>query len=265
MNRVFSTIFLFSILVQYVVSQTSQNMTDEKGLKTGYWIHYDKDGKTILEDGNYVENQKDGIWKAYFSDGKTKHEITYLKGVAKGYAKMYYSDGNIREEGTWNETCWTGDYRYYYPNGQMAYEWHYNQQGKREGEQKYYHENGNVKYNGSWENGHVKTNVQVFDSSGKFVQNRVYKNGTFSEIVEVAPVDSVPANPVVNKEAMRSTFTGTGYHTVYRLDMQIDEKGYYENGKLIKGEKYIYDEQGALRQIRIFEKGEMVKVNPVTR
>ena len=265
MNRIFFVIFLLILMVKPIVSLAAQNLTDEKGMKIGYWIHYDKDEKTKLEEGNYVDNRKDGLWKAYFPDGKTKHEITYIKGAAKGNAKMYYSNGNIREEGTWNETCWTGDYRYYHPNGNAAYEWHYNQHGKREGEQKYYHENGNVKYNGNWENGHVKTNVKVYDSSGTFVQNRVYKNGAFSESVKVKPADSVFASPTINSDAIHSTFTGTGYHTLYRLDMQIDEKGNYENGKLIKGEKHIYDEQGILRQIRVYEKGVMVKVNPVTR
>ena len=265
MNRIFFIIFLLSIMFGPVVSQTAQSMSNEKDTKAGYKVHYDKDGKTKLEEGNYIDNQKDGLWKSYFSDGKIKHEITYIKGAAKGYAKMYYSNGNIREEGTWNESCWTGDYRYYYPNGQIAYEWRYNQHGKREGEQKYYYENGNIKYNGNWENGHVKTSVEVYDSLGTFVQSRVYENGTFAESVKTKPADPELTSPPINNNTSHLLFNGTGEHTIYRLDMQIDEKGYYEKGKLIKGEKYIYDEQGKLRQIRIYEKGEMVKVNPVTQ
>jgi len=65
-----------------MISQSAGNQVDSKGLKTGYWIHYSTDGKTKLEEGNYVEDKKDGIWKAYFPDGIIKHEITYIKGAA---------------------------------------------------------------------------------------------------------------------------------------------------------------------------------------
>lgn len=240
----------------YIFAQNAENKVDSRGYKTGYWIHNSPDGKVKLEEGNYVDDKKDGVWKAYFPDGKIKHEITYIKGAAKGYAKMYYADGTLREEGTWNEICWVGDYRYYYPNGQAAYVWKYNRQGKREGEQRYYWENGKPKYRGEWENGKVKTNVEVYDSTGTMIQNRIYKDGAFTESLETN-------SSFLNSDKTYSTFTGTGWNTMYRLDMQIDQKGYFEEGKLIKGESYEYDDNGKLRQIKVYEKGKVVKVNPV--
>ena len=260
MNRFYYILIL--CIVGYnisVFSQNAINQLDDKGKKTGYWINYSKDGKSKLEEGNYKDDKKDGIWKGFFPNGKIKHEITYTNGLAKGYAKMFYEDGKPREEGTWNETCWIGDYRYYFPNGQVAYVWNYNNQGKREGEQKYFYENGNLKYKGGWENGKVKTNVEVYDESGKFVQNRIYENGKFAESV------TTPQNIDNQSNKSYSTFTGTGYHTVYRLDMQVAEKGYFENGKLIKGEKFEYDENGALIVTKVYEKGQLVKVNPVNK
>ncbi|MDR2927522.1 MAG: hypothetical protein LBV41_04890 [Cytophagaceae bacterium] len=241
-------------------AQNAVNQTDKQGQKTGAWIHFAKDGKTKEEEGSYLNNKKTGVWKGYFADGKLKHEITYVDGVARGHAKMYYADGTLREEGNWNESCWVGDYNYYFSNGQRAYEWHYNNSGKREGEQKYYYENGNIKYRGQWANGQVKTGVEVYDSSGKLVQNRVYKNGGYAETLEG---DDLPKKQPSYKSY--SEFQGTGYHTVYRLDLQVDEKGYYEDGKLINGEKYIYDEDGKARQVRIYENGKVVKVNSVTQ
>jgi len=235
-------------------SQNAQNQVDAKGLKTGYWIHYSNDGKTKIEEGNYIENKKDGLWKVYFPNGKVKHEITYVKGSAKGYAKIYYADGTLQEEGIWNEIYWTGQYRYYYPNGQAAYIWNYNNQGKRDGEQKYFFENGKLKYRGNWENGKVKTNVEVYDSTGRFIQNRIYKDGAFSESIDTSSL---------YKESTVSSFTGTGYHTVYRLDMQIDKKGYFESGKLIRGELYEYDKDGKLLQIKVYDNGKIIKINQV--
>jgi len=257
MKRIFSTLLLLILFFYFhsnIISQSAGNQVNDKGQKTGYWVHYSTDGKTKLEEGNYIDDKKDGIWKAYFPDGVMKHEITYVKGSARGYAKMYYSDGTLREEGTWNEVCWTGDYRYYHPNGQAAYIWHYNKQGKREGEQKYFYENGKIKYKGTWEDGKVKTNVEVYDSTGTMIQNRIYKDGAFSESVET------PVSSSGSSDKSFSAFTGTGWHTLYRLDMQVDQKGYFEEGKLIKGETYVYDDTGKLRQIRYYDKGKIVKV-----
>jgi len=260
MNRIINILFIFVFCINVnLFSQNPVNQTDSKGLKTGYWIHYSSDEKTKLEEGTYVDDKKDGAWKAYFPDGKIKHEITYNKGKAIGYVKMYYANGTLREEGTWKETCWVGNYRYYYPNGQAAYVWHYNNQGKREGEQKYFYENGNLKFKGVWDNGKVKTNVEVYDSEGLMVQNRIYENGTFAETVKI---ETPVKDSTKNTEKPHSSFTGTGYNTIYRLDMQIDQKGYFEKGKLIKGESYVYDENGVLIETKIFEKGEIVKVKP---
>jgi antitoxin component YwqK of YwqJK toxin-antitoxin module len=93
----------------------------------------------------------------------------------------------------------------------------------------------------------------VYDSTGTLIQKRIYKDGIFSENIETQS----------NPEKTTSFFTGTGYHTVYRLDMQIDKKGYFEEGILIKGEAYIYKENGKLTQIKTYEKGKITKINNI--
>ena len=80
----------------------------------------------------------------------------------------------------------------------------------------------------------------------------MYKDGFFSENIETPKT-----------EKNYSTFKGTGWHTLYRLDMQIDKKGYFETGKLIKGESYEYDENDNLLQIKVYENGKIIKVNSV--
>lgn len=257
-------VILFLWLLQIGASaQPATNQKDENGRKTGLWVYTAEDGKTIIEEGYYTNDQKNGLWKAYYPDGKLKHQIHFDNGIAKGKATFYYADGTIWEEGIWNEYCWIGDYRLYYPNGQMAYEWTYNNQGRREGVQKYYYENGAVKYTGKWNNGQITGNVEVYDSTGILVQTRIYKDGIFESAKK--PDSILPQNQESQPERSFSPFHGTGYHTLFLLNGNIDQKGYFREGKLYNGEAYVYDNEGNLRQIRVYENGKLIKVKPVTQ
>jgi antitoxin component YwqK of YwqJK toxin-antitoxin module len=253
---------LLLVLLQIgAVAQDVQNKTDEKGKKTGFWVIQADDETTKKEEGNYANGLRTGVWKAYYPDGKLKHQITFVDGLAKGKASFYYPDGTLWEEGNWNEYCWVGEYRLYYPNGQAAYEWSYNNLGRREGVQKYYFENGSKKYVGKWGDGQVTGNVEVYDSTGVLVKTRVYKDGVFETAKK--PDAILPQNQDLQSDKSFSPFYGTGDHTMFKRNGKIDKKGYFIDGKLYNGESYVYDENDILRQIRIYENGKLIKVNPV--
>ncbi len=135
------------------------NYEDAEGNKRGYWKVYnrmlylpDYTDDQLVEEGKYVNNKKDGLWKQYFNNGKTKSEITYKSNIPNGHMKFYYSNGNPLEEGDWVNGKWEGSYKYYYENGKMSYDWKF-VNGKREGLQKYFSETGELKYKGIWKNG----------------------------------------------------------------------------------------------------------------
>ena len=44
------------------------------------------------------------------------------------------------------------------------------------------------------------------------------------------------------------------------MNGQIYQKGYYESGRFINGEEFIYDDQENLRQIRIYENGRVARI-----
>ncbi len=255
----------FALLVTNAefMAQTLNNQLNGSGKKTGFWVYYNDDGVTKKEEGQYNNGIKDGLWKAFYPDGVVKHQIEFVNGVARGKAIFYYTDGTIWEKGIWNEYCWVGDYKLYYPNGKIAYDWKYNNQGRREGIQKYYFDNGAVKYSGKWEDGQIAGNVQVFDSTGALVQTRIYKNGIFDSAK--IPESLLPENSELQPDRTFSPFHGTGYHTLYKLNGKIDQKGYFRDGKLYNGEAYVYDENGELRQIRYFENGKVIRIQPVNK
>lgn len=234
-----------------------QNSLDASGQKTGKWQYFNKEGQ-LTEEGEYRSGKKEGIWKAFYPDGTIKYEITFKDGVANGPAKFYFPDGSLWEEGTWKEAFWVGDYRLYHPGGKPAYEFHYNDWGKREGEQKYYYADGTIKFRGKWQDGAIDGKVEVYDSSGKLQAIRNYENGSF-ESTDTKP-SVLPESNEREPDRIVSPFHGTGYHTAYRLDGRIYQKGYYREGILYDGEEFIYDSSGVLRQIRVYENGKLVRI-----
>ena len=55
----------------------------------------------IVEEGEFSEGRKIGMWKAYFPSGKLKSEITHDNGRPKGPYTTYYENGQIEERGNW--------------------------------------------------------------------------------------------------------------------------------------------------------------------
>lgn len=135
------------------------NREDSSGTRRGYWKIFnrmlylpDYKDDQIVEEGLYLNNKKEGVWKQYFNNGKIKSIITYKTNTPNGHVKFFYSNGNPLEEGNWVFGKWEGEYKYYYENGQLSYDWKF-VNGKREGLQKYFNEAGELKYKGIWKGG----------------------------------------------------------------------------------------------------------------
>ena len=262
-GNTFSSILLTLVLIAVSAGQpaygqeNTMNQLDTKGNKTGLWQITSSEG-IIIEKGHYRDGRKEGLWTGYYSDGSVKHEITFKEGIANGAARFYFENGQLWEEGVWREAFWVGDYRLYHANGQAAYEFTYNETGKRQGEQRYYYPDGNIMYKGKWANGAVDGHVEVYDSSGTLQQVRNYQEGAFENTTEMQQV--MPENRSASPEKVISPFYGTGYHTAYKLNGKIYQKGYYREGVLHNGEEYIYDHNEELRQIRVYENGRIVKI-----
>jgi antitoxin component YwqK of YwqJK toxin-antitoxin module len=235
----------------------SINQTDSQKLKQGKWILFDATGKTPLEQGFYKNNKKDSIWTGHYPNGNIKHQITFKNGIANGPAIFYYPNGKTWEEGTWVIDRWTGNYKFYYPSGSVAYDWKYNTAGKRTGEQKYFHENGRIKYAGTWENGKTTGTLKIFDEKGGLVTERVYRNGEFE--MSVDHTNGQPDSSISVPRKSWIEFKGTGDHTIFNIQGQIEKKGYFEEGKLINGEQFIYNSNGKVETKLIFENGKLVK------
>ena len=261
---------------------TSTNIIDGNNLKQGHWIYYN-DVKKLpdyrpnqkVEEGDYIDNRKNGNWIAYYSNDKVKHELTYQNNRPNGYAIFYHKNGNKSEEGIWKNNKWVGEYKYYYENGQIAYDWNYNESGKREGEQKYYHENGQLMIEGSWVGGKETGVITEYYANGDVKSKKQFNNGAFSaeqskNFNRVNPkYDPSKENKYNNQEikiqekkdpVKATVFDGNGYHELKDRVGRPIRKGTFKDGFLIDGEVYQYDSAGKLIKTTKYSNGKVSEI-----
>lgn len=237
------------------------NRLDASMQKQGYWISKDKFTKRTLEEGYYSSSKKIGVWKFYYPNGNVKYSITYVDNKPIGFASLYFEDGTLQEQGTWMENKWVGKYYLYHSNGQLAYDWNFDESGKRTGVQKYFYENGKPMYEGEWKDGKNSSNLAIYDDKGNKVGERVYNDSKFAETLKfiAAPTDSVKS---VSKDYY--DFNLTGNSTVVNLNGKVDKSGYFVKGILMNGTAFEYDDNGNLTKKIIYRDGEILKVVKVT-
>lgn len=280
-----SFIILLVMLLSHSFAQTKDtiNRVDENNLKQGYWIKYDETNKEKIEEGWFSDDKKDGIWKSFYSGGKIKSEITYVKGRPNGYSKFYYENGNVSEEGIWKGNKWVGEYKYYFENGNPSYEWNYNDSGKRTGQQKYFHENGKIMIEGEWQDGKESGTIKEYYEDGTLKSEKSFDNGKL-DIESVKNFSNGTNNNIANnsgnnnssehsdsnnagnnsvnqgsKEEAMKPFDGNGFHKLYKSG-NLDREGEFRDFRLINGKRYYYDEAGALQKTNIYKGGKVIDI-----
>jgi antitoxin component YwqK of YwqJK toxin-antitoxin module len=233
----------------------SLNHRDLNNEKQGHWIVYNENGKykgyedgQLVEEGEYVNNKKSGIWSKFYPNGNMKHELTFANNVANGYAKIYYRSGQLQEEGIWKVNRWIGDYKYYYEDGNKQYEWSYNSSGKREGEQLYFHENGVVKYLGDWANGQKAGELREYYADGSVKAIKQFNEGKIQPTATVNLIQGKEFdgnerkfNGIVTPRTMTKGYLVDGFNKVMNADGSISKEGEFKNKKLVNGKEYVYE------------------------
>lgn len=288
---IFFLIISIKILSQpYVIyNNDTINRTDSKKLKQGKWIYFNDTYKNkIAQEGEYKNSKKEGIWKVYYKNGTLKSEITYKENQPIGNIKTYYENGNPQEEGFWEKNRWLGEYKLYYDNGQLKYHWFFDQKGKRTGTQQYFHPNGKLQIEGKWIEGKETGKITEFYETGQIAKVSDFKNGILDgDVVEYYTDGQTKSKSVYNNgmidvnqnyayehtpkknENQNNTdsttnqvirkFTGTGYYKFLNAKGQIEREGTFENGILMDGKRYFYDENGNIIKTMIIKEGRIIK------
>lgn len=262
------------------------NLIDENNLKQGFWKIFGKMKKDpdyepdqVVEQGNFSNSRKQGLWKKFFPNGKTKSEIEYVNHRPKGFYKTFYENGQVEEEGNWVSNRNTGKFVRHHPNGQISQEFNFNESGKRDGTQIYRNEEGVAILVAEIRNGKEEKVVSYYDD-GSLKAEKAFINGnidlentkTYESKTPISkPKEDEGKEEVVTvdikKEKVNNqskvSFTGEGEHKIYNSDKQISKDGFFKRYRLMDGKHFIYNENGILVNIKLFKKGRYIGDAPL--
>lgn len=264
------------------------NIVDVNNMKQGHWIYFGSmkalpgfTPEAKVEEGEFANNRKSGIWIKYYPDGTPHSEITFANNRPNGPYKTYYKNGELEEKGIWKNNRNIQEFERHYENGKLQQKFEFNPTGKRDGVQTYFYENGEKMIEGVFTAGKEDGLITEWFADGSIKSEKFYNGGMIdatqtkkyepaSEIKEVVPAvktkqadvleeeDIVELEKPVKKAGAKLGFTGEGNHTLYNRDRQITQKGFFKGGRLYEGKWYRYDENGILQSIEIYKKGHYV-------
>jgi antitoxin component YwqK of YwqJK toxin-antitoxin module len=112
----------------------------ERGKPNGLCVQY-SDSLTIIAKGLYTDGEREGQWLE--NVGNIREEGTYVMGLKEGMWKAYQTDGQLYHEGVFVQGNPDGRHRFYYPDGTLKEEQYY-VMGRRVKNWKKYNEDGNL-------------------------------------------------------------------------------------------------------------------------
>ncbi|HXB12968.1 MAG TPA: hypothetical protein VNZ45_13355 [Bacteroidia bacterium] len=290
MVTILALFFLNTVMGKISGGQDSGNYTDANGLRQRRWVitgavkstpGYKETDK--IEEGEYKDNLKQGIWIQYYPGGLLKNKITFKDNRPDGYTVTYFMNGKVNEEGIWRNNRWVGDYKLNYENGNPQHQFHYNDNGKRDGVQDYFNSDGKKIIEGNWTGGKQSGATTEWNDDGTVKAKEIFNNGaldptqstifppktTTTTVVTPPPTDAPKATTTVVKvdekpNLPEKSFNGEGYWKLYNKNKQIAKDGTFHSGHLIDGKSYIYDNDGILQKIAVYKSGVYQGDAPIT-
>ena len=122
----------------------------------------------MKEEGEYLEGEKNGIWKEYNYNGTMKEEGEYIKGKKNGILKEYIYNGKLEFQGEYKDGLRNGKGKEYFDNGNVLYEGEY-ADDLRKGNGKEYFRNGKILFSGEYLKG-KKWNGDGYSNKFDFIE-----------------------------------------------------------------------------------------------
>ncbi|KUO68490.1 MAG: hypothetical protein APF83_00690 [Lutibacter sp. BRH_c52] len=88
--------------------------------RTGKWVYFNTDGKTIVSEENYENGLLNGISTTYFAPGKIAETANYKKGELHGSLLRYSSEGILLDDLLYVNGKLHGPAKYYNVTGKLV-------------------------------------------------------------------------------------------------------------------------------------------------
>jgi uncharacterized protein len=86
------------------------------GLREGRWV---QKVNTYVEEGEYINDVKEGSWRGYYIDGASFYEGSFVDGQPDGVYKHYWETGTLFMEGRYNLGLKEGEWKHYNREGKQ--------------------------------------------------------------------------------------------------------------------------------------------------
>jgi len=257
----------------------NNNRIDDQGRKQGHWVikahmldvsGYPSDA--TVEEGEYIDDIREGEWVRYYPSGVQRSSITYKGNLPNGPYKVFYENGQVEEDGNWKRNKNTGDFVRYHENGQLQQKFTFSASGKREGRQFYYHENGKLAMEVDISGGKENGDLIRYDEQGNKVEEskfydgvmepgslKQYGNSAPKPVKVEVPKDAIAVNPdTEGKQNQAQQFKDNGFNTLYDKNHQVTQVGQFKNGRLWDGKWMRYNRDGIMIRIDIYKGGRFI-------
>ena len=88
-------------------------------MPNGLFTQWNENGQR-LEDGNYLDGQKDGKYTYWYSNGQKRQELYFKAGKREGESNVWWSNGQKKKSGKNKNDKPIGSWKYWLDNGQAA-------------------------------------------------------------------------------------------------------------------------------------------------
>jgi antitoxin component YwqK of YwqJK toxin-antitoxin module len=220
------------------------NRYDSRGKKRGIWINYHRIG-IIAEEGTYMNDKKNGIFKYYDRKGELIGLEKYRDGelvvdteesIVLDLKSTYFENGTVRSTGGYVDGKKEGTHRTYnedgsvstgevYKGGLKVGEGLVDAQGGYQGSWKLYYPTGELKAEGAYENSNRTGDWIFYHPTGKIEHKAKYLNG-----LPHGPWKWYYENGVLRREESFRRGKEEGVVIEYDLEGNIVTQGNYISG-----------------------------------
>lgn len=151
-------------------AQDSLNYKDENGLKQGKWKEFFQDEKFDYAIINYVDDVKEGPFKAFLEDGTLYMEGSYSDGELNREVLIYYTTGDIKMKIHYSDGKKNGKKLVFYENGTLYSETEY-KDDLLHGSTITYHPNGRIKRESYYLNDEKTGTWKKYSEDGKLIRS----------------------------------------------------------------------------------------------
>jgi antitoxin component YwqK of YwqJK toxin-antitoxin module len=130
----------------------------------------------------FLHGKKHGKEEEFYANGKQRLSATYKDGLLEGKLEAWFEDGSLQCTKQFKAGHPVGEQREYYPKvdaktQQLARFYHYDDEGRHDGEQKTYYQNGVVQGAVGYKAGVLHGMKGLWDQKGNLVEESFYENG----------------------------------------------------------------------------------------